>query len=1124
MRNHLRDILKHMEVPTLRGVFLLGCFERRVTLYSQQVRALNLVHALFERKRLKPGSRVVVVGAGAGGMTFAAGAALRGCRVDVLEQQNVLLPLLAENRTRWIHPHLYDWPAPGSEEPSAQLPVLNWTAGRVHEVVEQLRSAWDAVRTTKGVELAVHLGAGDIHPTLLPEGGLKSVGWNDSTGYTPPTPVDALVLAVGFGVERREPAIGRRSYWENDELDQEIGFGRQRKTRILISGTGDGGLMDLCRATLREFSQEKVLRELLTPSCPQSLKDELLEIEDELQDGHVRADALSERYHALRVPKALDDWLRERLRPGIEAVLNGQTEDPLSGNASTLNRFLVSRLFTLGVRYRPGAMSDPIRMGGEYEVGFASASPRRFDHVILRHGPKPSLEQDFPWLPKEALAKMQARSDLDQTRDQRWPDSAFRLKGAESTPVGTRRRAIPPPRLPAREGSPFIGRADEMEHVVGALLAADPPILCVSGSGGIGKTRLLIEALHDPRVADRYGSARYFVRVRDGTRGDSLFGAMAEVMEVAPGSDLRARILAALSEGSAVLVLDGVDEASEGLLPQDLLELAQMEDLTLVLVGRHPPCPRTGRPQRAIEVLPLTGPASESLLQQMVPQVDVTDPALLALIGEGVAPLDIQLLAGLARSQLALHPDANLLGELWQGVMRKTQPPSGSPRRLESLIEPERIRSRLTVEAFRLLSLLAHLPEGASREDLSLLFPAMEEAALSELTKLGFVHVDASGRRRVQALVREALRGAVPPEPTDLERTLLHYSGLASHFGPQVGGSLGALAIERLRPEVENIEAMFLEGIQGREGHRFIDPLLALNNFWRFSGYGSPAILGRAREVARKEGDLLREALCLQVEAQVAQERSRHQDAERLFTQALPLFERFDPEHMHLRATLGYARSIRGLGALALDGGRLDEAESCFSKALQYFNAANSPLSAANCIHGLGKVALDRGQVSEARLQFEEAQRLFGHSGNRLGKAHCLRSLGELESSAKLLEEARMLFSEVGNLRGKAHCLRSLGDLALKHANLNDAQALYEQARPLLKQVGSLRGEANCLLGLGRLSVQRALPEMARIHFEEAARLFERVQDKQSIQRCHTQLEGLGRLSAPTPTNTTPRR
>ncbi|NRD53806.1 tetratricopeptide repeat protein [Corallococcus exiguus] len=1111
MRNPLRDILKHMEVPTLSGVFLLGCFERRVTLYSQQVRALNLVHALFACKRLKPGARVVVVGAGAGGMTFAAGAALRGCKVDLLEQRNALLPLFAENRTRWIHPHLYDWPAPGSEEPSAQLPVLNWTAGRVHEVVEQLLKAWEALRTTDGVDLAVHLGAENITLITSQEGGRHRVGWNDTEGYTLPIAVDALVLAVGFGVEPREPEKGLRSYWENDDLDQEVGRGIQSQTRILISGTGDGGLMDLCRAVLRDFNQEKLLRELLTPTCPQSLKDELLAIEDEVQDGRVRADALSERYRALTIPKELDAGLRERLRPGTKAVLNGYSADPLSTQASTLNRFVASRLFSLGVQYRPGAMTPPVRVGGEYEVGFASAKPMRFDRVILRHGPRSFLAEDFPWLPKEALAKMQARSELDQTREPLWPDSAFRRVGEAAAPVVTRRGEPPSPRLPLREKSPLIGHEDALERLVGALLATDPPVLRVSGSAGVGKTRLLIEALHDPRVAERHGNARYFVRLLDGTRGESIFGAMAEALAVAPGEHLRARVLAALAAHSALLVLDDVEADSEGPLLQGVMqELIRMEGLTLVLVGRHPPSPRTGRLQPEIEVLPLDGVEAGSLLQRMVPQIKVTDPGLKALIGSGVVASAITLLAGLARNQLAHHPGTSALSDLWQDILRKSGPPARMPRSLESLFEPGGLREWLTMEALRCLALLARLPDGASREDHARLFPGGEGTVLTELTELGLVHVDASERRRVPQLFRAALGSNFPPEPTDLARALQHYSELAKEFGPRVGGAQGAHALERLVPEVENIEAMFLEGLQGHEGLQVIDALLKLSNFWRFSGYGSPRLLSQAREVAHKAGDFLREALCLQVEGQVAQERSRHQEAEHCFKRALPFFKRCDPDHTDRKALLGHARCIRGLGSLALDGGRLDEAEACFQQALEYFNRANSPVSEGNCIHGLGKVALDRGNIHEARLRFEEAQRVFGQSKDRLGRAHCLRSLGELDASAALLEEARMLFSEVGNLRGKAHCLRGLGDLSLQRKNLDDAQALYEQARPLLKQVGSLRGEANCLLGLGNLSAQRGWTEMARIHFEEAARLFVRVDDKRSLARCRVLLEELG--------------
>ena len=49
------------------GVYVLGSSERRVTIYAQQVRALNLAWALNELSLLNRGTRIAVVGAGAGG-------------------------------------------------------------------------------------------------------------------------------------------------------------------------------------------------------------------------------------------------------------------------------------------------------------------------------------------------------------------------------------------------------------------------------------------------------------------------------------------------------------------------------------------------------------------------------------------------------------------------------------------------------------------------------------------------------------------------------------------------------------------------------------------------------------------------------------------------------------------------------------------------------------------------------------------------------------------------------------------------------------------------------------------------------------------------------------------------
>ena len=59
-RTHVETVLQDMEVGGWPGVYVLGCLDRRVTVYSQQVRALNLAAALVEGKKVGPGDRVVV--------------------------------------------------------------------------------------------------------------------------------------------------------------------------------------------------------------------------------------------------------------------------------------------------------------------------------------------------------------------------------------------------------------------------------------------------------------------------------------------------------------------------------------------------------------------------------------------------------------------------------------------------------------------------------------------------------------------------------------------------------------------------------------------------------------------------------------------------------------------------------------------------------------------------------------------------------------------------------------------------------------------------------------------------------------------------------------------------------
>jgi NADH dehydrogenase FAD-containing subunit len=65
-------VLADFQVSAIGNVFLLGCLEKRVTLYSQQVRAINLAAALIDEGRIKANSRVAIIGGGAAGITAAA--------------------------------------------------------------------------------------------------------------------------------------------------------------------------------------------------------------------------------------------------------------------------------------------------------------------------------------------------------------------------------------------------------------------------------------------------------------------------------------------------------------------------------------------------------------------------------------------------------------------------------------------------------------------------------------------------------------------------------------------------------------------------------------------------------------------------------------------------------------------------------------------------------------------------------------------------------------------------------------------------------------------------------------------------------------------------------------------
>lgn len=277
-----RAVIETYEV--LPRIYVLGALSTGVTVYRQQARAHNLASALNCAAaagdiRLK---NVAVVGGGIAGLTVAAALVSLDTNVHVtlFEKRWDLCPLQQGCDTRWLHPKIYDWPAVRVTE--SDLPVLNWREGRASNVAGAILKRfadycmWSAgaqggTSTLHEERIRVFLGLSH----LSINGPDHRVEWmghlaeRQGSHFRAREPqgdtreFDVIVVATGFGLElgyKGNHAQSPGSYWRNDVLGQPALAGATNS--FIVSGYGDGAIVDLCRLTIERFRQDVILKEL----------------------------------------------------------------------------------------------------------------------------------------------------------------------------------------------------------------------------------------------------------------------------------------------------------------------------------------------------------------------------------------------------------------------------------------------------------------------------------------------------------------------------------------------------------------------------------------------------------------------------------------------------------------------------------------------------------------------------------------------------------------------------------------------------------------------------------------------------------------------------------------------
>jgi hypothetical protein len=394
------EFLKYMSVPSYPGVYLLGSFARHVTIFSQQIRAMNLIDGLCRTGQLGRGTGVIVVGGGVAGLTAAAAALVRGARVTVIEQGSDLCPIQSEAGDRYLHPHIYDWPLTDPHEGEADLPLMAWKAGEARDVFKELKRSWRVIAQKMGANQVLGFRVADIRRDAT-TAMLQVVPELPAKDGEAETLAQIVILGIGFGRERSRGDY--QTYWQNSPIDSE----QEKKFKWLVSGCGDGALTDLMRLCVQHFRHSDFVEPF---AQDENLATEL----KNLLAPSVPARRTFERLH----PRAQGS-LSITVRRDTEVVLNAPDDYLENSGSSILNRFIVFYLEKMGAfTRRPGKMVSepdvPFPVDGKYHVVFEQpAGEDDFDRLVIRHGPKPALNpDDVPALHKACEQLRVAWEDL----------------------------------------------------------------------------------------------------------------------------------------------------------------------------------------------------------------------------------------------------------------------------------------------------------------------------------------------------------------------------------------------------------------------------------------------------------------------------------------------------------------------------------------------------------------------------------------------------------------------------------------------------------------------------------------------------------------------------------------
>ncbi len=656
--------------------------------------------------------------------------------------------------------------------------------------------------------------------------------------------------------------------------------------------------------------------------------------------------------------------------------------------------------------------------------------------------------------------------------------------------------AAPPHNLPL-PATPFVGRAEELAEISRLLDRPACRLLSLAGLGGIGKTRLALEAARAKIGAFLHGV--YFVPLASLRSVEFLLPAIAEAVgfSLYGATDAKGELYNFLREKEMLLVLDGLEHlpgAAElvaeilarapgvKVLATSRERLRLQEEWVLVVPGLR--VPAGARDNRAEEY---------SAVQLFLERARRTD--VHAMLEEAEIPHAVRICQLVEGMPLAIE-----LASAWVGAIPCREIESEIEHNRDFLITslrnvPERHRSLRAVfeyswaslseteqDVFAKLSVFRggfrrSTAEEATDATLSLLSALVDKSLLTRTD---------AGRYQIHDLVRQ-FAGEKLAEQGGAER-LSHrhldiYLRMAEAADLELHGPNQLDWLERLEEEHDNLRAALEWALQrAREGSSWPPEAAlrlagALGQFWDLHGqltegrqWLEAALKVEAPAIPTPQWRAST-AKALYWAGHLAKWQGDYRQAAEWAEASLALCRELgDPWSL--------AYSLYLSGSVATKQGEFEAAKIWLDESLSLFRQVKAKWGTAHALGMLGNIARAQIGLEQAVPLWQECLRLHREVGDRRGIARSLNRLwqwpyqhGDYEEASAMLQEAIGLFQKLRHKAGIANSLRYLGLVAQAQDDLARAATLYEESRDLYHELGNIQGQVYTNWYLGRLAL-----------------------------------------------------